>query len=251
MTTTQNYLTSLAEVRATHDSGFGSFAVAPIPRGTVVATFGGTGCNRSTFDAADEERRSRSIQIDDDLFLLGPPQREPGDCVNHSCNPNCGPRNAVQIVAMRDIAIGEELTFDYGTTDGSDYDQFECACGHKLCRGTVSGSLWRNPEMQSRYKGWFSPYLQRRIDASLRGRVLTKSEVELLLDSIDTDPVQAVTRALRVVLGRPHTDFIDLVALLPCSDDVRIRLLDADTTALDDLAKDLNESRGRDYIGSP
>ncbi len=249
--TTYNYLTPLAEVRPVPGAGFGSFATSTIVRGTVVATFGGTGCDRATFDAADEDRRSRSIQIDDDLFLLGPPSREPGDCVNHSCNPNSGPRNGVQIVAMRDIAIGEEITFDYGTTDGSDYDSFECVCGTENCRGLISGTTWKIPELQQKYHGWFSPYLQRRIDAMRIARELTKSEVESLLNTFDADPVVALERALRVVLGRPNSSFDVLVSLLPVDRGKRLQLTRRETAALDALARDLNESRGRAYFGSP
>lgn len=245
--TTFNYLTPLAEVRPVHNAGYGSFAIETISRGTVVATFGGTAVNRADFNEANEDRRSRSIQIDDDTFILGPPSREPGDCVNHSCTPNGGPRNAVQIVAMRDIAIGEELTFDYGMTDGSDYDEFECECGTSLCRGTISGTAWRSAELQQRYRGWFSPYLQRRIDAAHNARSLTKADVELLMNSYDAEPELALERALRVVLGRPFARFVDLVALTPCDDAACARLLKGETGELDALARLLNESRGTNF----
>ena len=53
---------------------------------------------------------------------------------------------ASQVVAMRDIAVGEALTFDYAMADGSNYDEFDCACGTALCRSRVSGSDWSRPE---------------------------------------------------------------------------------------------------------
>ena len=37
--------------------------------------------------------------------------------VNHSCEPNCGIRNACGLVALRDIKDGEEITYDYCMTD--------------------------------------------------------------------------------------------------------------------------------------
>jgi hypothetical protein len=49
-------------------------------------------------------------------------------------------------------------------TDSSDYDEFTCRCGTALCRGQVTGQDWRRPELQERYRGYFSPYLQQRID---------------------------------------------------------------------------------------
>ena len=71
----------------------------------------------------------------------------------------------VGLVAMRDIAAGEELTTDYALFD--DYDGWmECHCGADACRRVIDGRDWTMPELQNRYRGWFSTYLQRRIDAS-------------------------------------------------------------------------------------
>ena len=109
------------------------------------------------------DRQNRSIQVDEDLFLASAELPEPGDMVNHSCDPNCGLVGAMVVVAMRDIAVGEEISFDYAMCDGTDYDEFSCECGSPRCRGTVTGHDWRLPELQARYRGWFSPYLERRI----------------------------------------------------------------------------------------
>lgn len=69
---------------------------------------------------------------------------------------------------MRRIHPGEEVTIDYAMCDGSPYDELACACGSASCRGRVSGEDWRNPDLWVRYAGYFSPYLQRRIDALRR-----------------------------------------------------------------------------------
>lgn len=56
---------------------------------------------------------------------------------NHSCNPNCGLKDAVTLVAIRDIETGEELTIDYDTLE---YDwEMECNCGSENCRGKIRG----------------------------------------------------------------------------------------------------------------
>ena len=151
-----NYLSPLAEAREIAPNGFGSFAVTPIPMGTIIATFGGTIVDRTNFESYPLEQRSRSIQIDEDQFLLGPELREPGDSINHSCIPNCQLRNATQLIAMREIAVGEELTYDYATSDASDYDEFACACRSDECRGRVTGNDWQIPEIQNRYNKSFS-----------------------------------------------------------------------------------------------
>ena len=160
-----NFLTPKAEARPSGDKGWGSFAIEPIEKGEILATFGGAIVNRAQMATMSADRQARSVQVDDDCFVLGPPEREPGDSVNHSCNPNGGMKYSVQVVAMRRIEPGEELSFDYAMTDGSDYDEFECQCGASNCRGKVTGNDWQLPDLQRRYAGYFSPYLQRRINA--------------------------------------------------------------------------------------
>jgi uncharacterized protein len=160
-----NWLTPKAQPRPAAGKGWGSFAVEPISRGETVAGFGGFTVTRSALDALPVERQGRSLQVDDDLYLVSAVSAEPGDLVNHSCEPNCGIVGSILVVAMRDIEPGEELSFDYAMADASDYDEFTCECGASSCRITVTGSDWRDPELQERYRGWFSAYLERRIAA--------------------------------------------------------------------------------------
>ncbi|HRI51904.1 MAG TPA: SET domain-containing protein-lysine N-methyltransferase [Pseudomonadota bacterium] len=160
------WLTAKAAARSTENRGDGAFAIAPIERGETVAVFGGYPVSRAQLEALPEERKRRSIQIDSDLFLVSGEVREPGDMVNHSCQPNCGIRGDIIVVARRDIAVGEELTFDYAMSDASDYDEFHCACGTAVCRGQIRGTDWRDPEIQSRYAGFFSTYVRMRIEGT-------------------------------------------------------------------------------------
>ena len=69
----------------------------------------------------------------------------------------------ISVVALRDIYPGEEVCFDYAMSDSVPYDEFTCACGELNCRGRVTGNDWMLPDLQARYAGYFSPYLQRRI----------------------------------------------------------------------------------------
>ena len=59
--------------------------------------------------------------------------------INHSCEPNCETgevRGRVWIKALRDIAAGEELTYDYNLYDGDD-DEALCNCGAPGCRKSM------------------------------------------------------------------------------------------------------------------
>ncbi|MGD0577135.1 MAG: SET domain-containing protein-lysine N-methyltransferase, partial [Candidatus Staskawiczbacteria bacterium] len=81
-----------------------------------------------------------------------------GRFLNHSCDPNCGVKGKFQIVAMRDIENGEELTFDYEMTEDSDW-QMQCKCGSKLCRKVI-GAYKNMPEfVKEKYKGYISEWL--------------------------------------------------------------------------------------------
>jgi len=154
-----DFVTTSARVRTGGPLGRGVFATAPIPAGETVVVFGGAVMDRAQLDAT---AAAQSVQIDEDLFLVST-GADFGDQVNHSCEPNCGFLGNVILVTMRDIAAGEELTFDYAMSDGCDYDEFECRCGRPTCRGKVTGNDWMLPELQRRYRGWFSPYLAQRI----------------------------------------------------------------------------------------
>jgi len=160
-----SWLSPKADARPVGEKGWGSFAVEPVAAGETVAAFGGSVVTSAGLTAFTAERQGRSIQVDADLYLVSGETPEPGDMLNHSCEPNCGLLGQMLVVALRDIAPGEELCFDYAMCDASDYDEFRCLCGQPTCRGIVTGSDWRDPDLQERYAGWFSPYLVRRIAA--------------------------------------------------------------------------------------
>jgi uncharacterized protein len=60
--------------------------------------------------------------------------------INHSCDPNAEVEAGLEdggwarIVAIRPIAAGDELTYDYGFT--ADVAE-PCACGARHCRGFI------------------------------------------------------------------------------------------------------------------
>lgn len=162
-----NFLSPKAYVRA-DGTGWGSYAAQPIAAGETVAAFGGECVSRAELDRLDEGSATQMVQIDDDLFLVTPIAQVPGDTVGHSCTPNCGIAAGVLVVAMRDIAVGEQLCFDHAMTAGCDVDEFECACGAAACRHTVTGHDWMLPELQLAYRGYFSPYLAKRISSLVR-----------------------------------------------------------------------------------
>ena len=98
--------------------------------------------------------------------------------VNHCCTPNCGIRvnetGAHDFVATKEIAINEEITFDYAMRNyGVEFFPKQCLCGSDLCRGTITG--WKDlPDARKKaYKGFVAPYLLE-MEASSLGRSLTQ-----------------------------------------------------------------------------
>lgn len=162
---TTSYLSPKLEARPLPEKGFyGVFALEPVQAGELLVMWSGSLCSLEVLEQLPAIERSRSVQVEDDLFLVPITSGEPGDFINHACNPNAGLTGQIGLVALRDIAAGEEICYDYAMSDGSTYDEFECHCGCPDCRHRVTGEDWRLLELQARYRGYFSPYLQRRIE---------------------------------------------------------------------------------------
>ena len=160
-----SYFSPKLEVKPIPEKGgFGVFARQPISAGEIVTIWGGRIISGDQFDQVPPELRHSIVQIEENFYTLTAGELEPVDYTNHSCNANVGMSGQIALVAMRPIEAGEEVCFDYAMTDGSPYDEFDCACGAPNCRGRVTGDDWQRPDLWERYAGFFSPYLQRRID---------------------------------------------------------------------------------------
>jgi SET domain-containing protein len=87
--------------------------------------------------------------------------------LNHSCDPNLGWADDHTLVAIRDIAVADELTIDYATVITDPDFAMMCHCETYRCRQMIEGNDWQIPQLQKRYAGRWSPAVQRRIDESL------------------------------------------------------------------------------------
>ena len=153
-------------MRQTPGRGSGSFAIGKITKAEVIASFGGFVVGLKDLKDYSTDRVARSLQLDDVNYLLSGPIPESGDMINHSCEPNCGVFGTSSVIAMTDIEIGEELTFDYAMTDSSQYDEFRCFCAKVNCRGKITGKDWHDPILQNKYKNYFSSYITKLIQLS-------------------------------------------------------------------------------------
>ena len=164
----QTYFSPKIEKRLSGIEGRGLFAKAPISKGEMVVVKGGDVMTTDQRNKVSEYMGPSEIQIAADLHIgpTTPEDREGGMMhLNHSCEPNLGLQGQIVFVALRDIAQDEELTFDYAMTDDDPHEAMQCNCGASLCRGTVTGRDWKRADLQRKYDGYFSWYIQRRIDA--------------------------------------------------------------------------------------
>lgn len=84
------------------------------------------------------------MELDNGVFVDGKFKGSTSRYINHSCDPNCelqrwvvkgSPR--IGIFAIRDIADGEALSYDY-QFDTNEAEAFKCYCGTDKCRGTMA-----------------------------------------------------------------------------------------------------------------
>ncbi len=57
---------------------------------------------------------------------------------NHSCNPNCGINESLQLVTTRNIKPREELCWDYSTSMLERHWTLDCSCGEGCCRKKIT-----------------------------------------------------------------------------------------------------------------
>jgi uncharacterized protein len=147
-------------------AGRGLFAIEAIRAGEVVAIKGGHIVTTAQLRDLPDPLPNSEIQIADGLHLVAVSTEEYEPVmlfINHCCEPNVGFAGNVVLVAMRDIRAGQELSTDYALFDDHD-EQMACHCGSRQCRSLIDGHDWRRPDLQSKYRGYFSWYLQRKID---------------------------------------------------------------------------------------
>lgn len=133
--------------------GYGVFATAPIPRGTIVWILCHLDMVFAPGEAAKLPPAYKKI-IDHYAYIDGAGNHvlcwDNGRYVNHSCDPAMLGVGTDFEVATRDIAPGEEITCEYGGLNLE--TPMPCACGAPSCRGTIGGEdvlkLW--PDLDRR-----------------------------------------------------------------------------------------------------
>jgi len=130
--------------------GNGVFAVQDLAEGETLIEYKGEVINwkealrRHPHDPA-QPNHTFYFHIDDGRVIDGNVNGNAARWINHSCEPNCEAdeiNGRVYIKALRNIAAGEELNYDYGLIIDEPYTptllaEFPCWCGSESCRGTL------------------------------------------------------------------------------------------------------------------
>jgi hypothetical protein len=154
------YLTQKAEVGVSAINGRGVVAKENISPGELVAIWGGHLMNRAAVLQLPDSVEDHPVQVWDQLWL-GPAERkdiEVTDYVNHSCQPSCYVRDSILLIARRLLVPGDEITFDYATTDTFGL-RLECRCGAPNCRKIVTGDDWRQSDFRAANRGMLADYM--------------------------------------------------------------------------------------------
>ncbi|MDR2853581.1 MAG: SET domain-containing protein-lysine N-methyltransferase [Burkholderiaceae bacterium] len=138
------------QTRRSSVHGHGVFALQDIAEGETVIEYKGEligwkeALRRHPHDP-QQPNHTFYFHIDDKNVIDANVNGNSARWINHSCDPNCEAEvqgTRVFIRALRDIAAGEELSYDYGLIIDQEYtpellSEFPCWCGAKNCRGTL------------------------------------------------------------------------------------------------------------------
>jgi len=138
------------QVRRSGVHGKGVFALRPIAEGEVVIEYVGEVISwdeaqrRHPHDPSDPNH-TFYFHVDENHVIDANVGGNAARWINHSCEPNCWADEVdgrIFITALRDIAAGEELNYDYGLIIEERYTpklkaEYACRCGSPHCRGTL------------------------------------------------------------------------------------------------------------------
>lgn len=138
----------------------------PAPMNSVLHTFGAREyVPRPTY---------LSVQVDDDRHLLLAPEFL--QYINHSCAPNVFFDTANgEVIALRDIAANEEITFFYPSTEWAMTQAFDCFCGASNCLERIQGAAHLSRRILATHR--LADHIQRKLAQQ-------KTTRELLLDAV-------------------------------------------------------------------
>lgn len=82
--------------------------------------------------------------------------------INHSCNPTAFFNIPEKIlIAAKNLEPGDEITFNYNTTEYDMVVPFQCHCGSVNCYGEIKGFKYLSTDEKKELLPFLSPYLKK------------------------------------------------------------------------------------------
>jgi SET domain-containing protein len=127
------------DVRASRIDGRGAFAAEAMPARRKIGEIRGESLSvREARRRAKTMERIMIVEVSHTRAIDASQSTDPLRFTNHSCQPNAVLRirpGRVEFYAMRDIAVGEEITVNYGETHHE--GRLRCRCGAPGCVGAI------------------------------------------------------------------------------------------------------------------
>ena len=117
-------------------TGLGLFATKLIKRTAYIATYRGRRISTEESDRRERQGAKYMFELNSRWTIDGSPRWNVARYMNHSCWPNAKPvlrKGRIVFVALRRIAPGEEITYDYGR-EYFDYFISSGGCRCAACR---------------------------------------------------------------------------------------------------------------------
>jgi len=119
--------------------GHGVFAAEPVPARRKIGEIRGQSISVDEARIrATRSERVMIVELSSKKAIDFSRSTDPMRFTNHSCRPNarlCIRQGRVEFYALRSIAVGEEVTVDYGETHHE--GRLACRCGAAGCRGAL------------------------------------------------------------------------------------------------------------------
>ncbi len=127
------------DVRTSRIDGRGAFAAEAMPARRKIGEIRGESVSvREARRRAKAMERIMIVEVSHTRAIDASLSTDPLRFTNHSCQPNAVLRirqGRVEFYAMRDIAVGEEITVNYGETHHE--GKLRCRCGAPGCVGAI------------------------------------------------------------------------------------------------------------------
>jgi D-alanine-D-alanine ligase-like ATP-grasp enzyme len=98
-----------------------------------------------------ESFRKYAWPVGDEVYILWDNAPSEWAPQNHSCDPN-SEYAGLNVVAIKEIPVGEEITLDYTTFLNSEMESFICNCGAPNCKKVIQGTAHNSINQREKKK---------------------------------------------------------------------------------------------------